>query len=751
MHFAHTRADPPSQREALLDHLLRVAEGLDGEGGASQFAEAFGASTWGRLTGLWHDLGKYSTEFQAYLDSTVAGIAGPGVRVDHSTAGAQHAATRFPGLTGRVLAYCIAGHHTGLPDLVDSTGGTSGLAHRLLKAVPNYSAAPQWLIDQSRPARLGLAYSPANCAFQVSIFCRMLYSCLVDADYLATESFMRPERAEERSRVLPSLTELLTRLDGHLARLATSASPSIVNRARATVLAQCREKAELSPGLFSLTVPTGGGKTLSTLAFALGHAARHGLRRVLYAIPFTSIIEQNASVFREALETASEDVVLEHHSNFDPAENRGVEPDLEVSTPWHRLAAENWDAPVVVTTNVQLFESLFANKPSRCRKLHRIARSVIILDECQTLPVTLLQPTLSILDELCRNYGCTVVLCSATQPAIQARDGFGIGLTGVREIIDAPDVLYECLRRVEVSRLGKLDDEAVVARLCQHEQVLCVVNTRVHAGRLFTALRAASSATDGVFHLSAQMCPAHRTAVLDDVRTRLDVRDPKPCRVISTQLIEAGVDVDFPVVYRAMAGLDSIAQAAGRCNREGRRERGKVFVFDTDAKPTHDVKCAAQHAAEVGRESDNLLSLRAIDKYFLLNYWSRCGEWDKHGIMDCFAMSGDDACFQFREAAELYRLIPDAQQPVIVPYGKRGREMVATLRQAPTPPGRRFDRQVQRYSVGLPASQFDRLSKSDVICQYHERYWVVESEAAYDGSLGLQLDQFGFSPELLCQ
>ncbi len=756
MCYAHSLKEQPTESwEPLEVHLGLVAEGNVELDGAARMAAVFGAADWGRLLGRWHDLGKYSHEFQHYLKS-VGGAHPKGdsrpERIDHSTAGAQHAWKLLRGVPGRILAYCIAGHHGGLPDNEDMHGGAAGLNQRLAKKVADYSCAPSEILDQQRPEAPPFDWDRndlARAAFQLSVFCRMLFSCLVDADYLATEAFMQPQRAFDRTRRLPTLAELAPRLDAHLARLTNGADDTQVNRNRAAVLAQCRAKADLPPGLFSLTVPTGGGKTLSSLAFALRHSARHDLRRVIYAIPFTSIVEQNAKVFRQALGTGSQDSVLEHHSNFDPAETFSDDAALEAQTPWYRLASENWDAPLVVTTNVQLFESLFANKPARCRKLHRIARSVIILDECQTLPVTLLEPTLRMLSELCRNYGCTVVLCSATQPAVQHREDFRIGLRDVREIIDEPDVLYEALRRVDVTQLGKLDDDALVARLGEHEQVLCVVNTRAHAARLFTALRESSGAADGVFHLSAQMCAAHRTLVLDRIRTRLDPRRPKPCRVISTQLIEAGVDVDFPVAYRAMTGLDSIAQAAGRCNREGRRHRGRVYVFETDVKPTHDVKRAAQLAAEVAGEHDDPLSLSAIEQFFRLNYWSRNGEWDKEEVMGCFAMSGGGPHFQFREAAEKYRLIRDVQLPVIVPYGRRGRELVEQLRRMSEPPGRDFDRRAQRFAVGLYDRQFTHLRENHAVVQYHERFWVLENAAAYDDDLGLRTDAAGFDPTQL--
>ena len=725
--------------ETLPEHLGRVASLATG------FGAKFRSDEWARLAGLWHDLGKYSPEFQAYLRSAnelEANLKTASRRVDHSTAGAQHAVARCSGSIGRLLAYCIAGHHGGLPDARAADGGMSGLDDRLKKEVPSIAAAPSSLLDQAVPhiPSLDFGSTRSERAFALSVFCRMLFSCLVDADYLATEQFMAPERAVERKHSLPTLAELLPILDDHLVRLQSNTP---VNRKRRDVLAACLSAAEQEPGLFSLTVPTGGGKTLSSLAFALKHAVRHGLQRVIYAIPFTSIIEQNASVFRQALAAAGAGVVLEHHSAFEPMKGADA-TEHEAQTPWHCLAAENWDAPLVVTTNVQFYESLFASKKSRCRKLHNIAHSVIILDEAQSLPVQLLRPTLAMLEELCRNYGCTVVLCSATQPAVGHRDDFPIGLRDVREIITDVPELFAVLKRVEVEQLGRVEDDVLVERLARHEQVLCVVNTRKHAATLFELLRGESN--DNVFHLSAQMCPAHRTDVLEEIRARLDPTAPKPCRVISTQLIEAGVDIDFPVVYRAMAGLDSIAQAAGRCNREGRSKRGRVFTFETDVRPTHQVKQAAQDTRQIAALHADLFSLDAIEAFFSLHYWQRQDEWDKHEIMKRFSVSKSGLHFQYREAAEKYRLIKDEQRPVIVPYGRRGRQLVEELKTLRNPPGRDFTRRLQRFVVGLYEGHLLLLIENGVIAQYHEQYWIVENDKAYDSLLGLRLDVVGMTP-----
>ncbi|WP_312915824.1 CRISPR-associated helicase/endonuclease Cas3 [Candidatus Competibacter phosphatis] len=407
-----------------------------------------------------------------------------------------------------------------------------------------------------------------------ALWIRLLFSCLVDADFLDTEQFMSPEKAGLRGQY-PALAELEPRFEAYMTALTARADDTPVNQMRALVLDRCRNAAEQMPGLFSLTVPTGGGKTLASLAFALHHARRHGKRRILYVIPYTSIIEQTADVFRGVF---GEDAVLEHHSNFDS----------ERETPRSRLACENWDTSLIVTTNVQFFESLFAARPSRTRKLHNILDSVVILDEAQLLPPEFLTPILSTIRELSGHYGVSFVLCTATQPALASQRGFDWrfdGLDDVREIMgDATAVqeLHTSLRRVEVSLPADLHAptswEALAAELATHPRVLCIVDRRDDARLLHGLL------PTGAVHLSGLMCGQHRADVIAMIKERL-VAD-EPLRVISTQLVEAGVDLDFPVVYRALAGLDSIAQAAGRCNREGRLfNLGRVVVFAPPTEP----------------------------------------------------------------------------------------------------------------------------------------------------------------------
>jgi CRISPR-associated endonuclease/helicase Cas3 len=742
--YAHTKPDcPPEEWQPLHTgtgdgHLEKVATL------AAEFAAAFGAGEWARLAGLLHDLGKYSADFQAYLHSAGGAnahleerpeIAG---KVDHSTAGAQHAAKNLPRL-GPLLAYLLAGHHAGLANGRDGTA--SCLEVRLQKRIPSCGSAPN-VLQTLQP----LDPRPTSYAFKsgygTAFFLRLVFSALVDADWLDTEKFMSPAQTAGRARQpQPPLSALRDCLNAHLAGFGPAESP--VQRARASVLAACRVASTQAPGLFSLTVPTGGGKTLSSLAFALEHALCHGMDRVIYVLPFTSIIEQNASVFREVFAVLGGDVVVEHHSNLD----LGAAHVTQAS----RLASENWDARLIVTTNVQFFESLHASKPRACRKLHRLARSVVILDEAQTLPVTLLQPCLHALRELASggpdghsNYHASVVLCTATQPAVELRDDFKSGLRNVREIITDRIALFNVLRRVRVTDLGRipLPDADLAARLADCPQALCIVNTRRHAAELYSLLP-----DDGTrFHLSALMCPAHRSVALGDRRNpapdsiRHALKNALPCRVVTTQLIEAGVDVDFPVVYRALAGLDSIAQAAGRCNREGRLSAlGETFVFTPERPiPRGFLRKTADSAAEVlPLHPADPLAPSAIEAYFRLHYWKNEDQMDVKRILDCFpygpaTLWRPDTLFdfQFKDCAERFQFIESAYQPILVPY-REGRELIAELRTTFEPAAQRqLARRLQRYVVLIPAP-VALAHRGRGLVELHDRYLVLDDDLAY--------------------
>lgn len=711
----------------MEEHLCAVAMR------AREFADSFGAGDWGFLGGLWHDLGKYSADFQRYLRMSGEDCAEtqPG-RVDHSTAGAQHGVGALP-LLGHLIAYGIAGHHSGLLDGRSSTR-TSQL-DRLAKSISSWEHGLGELPPTHEPAmpdflRRALA---AKDAFAIAFFARMVFSCLVDSDFLDTERFMQGDAVAEIRRGFPDLRSLLVPFLQSLETLSCG-DENAVTHARREVRDACEAAAAQTPGFFSLTVPTGGGKTLSSLAFALRHAERHGLRRIVYVAPFLGIIEQNADVWRRHL---GDGALIEHHSNLD----------MDSESEAGRLAAENWDAPVIVTTAVQFHESLFANRTSTCRKLHRLVRSIVILDEAQTLPVHLLQPCLRALQELTTNYGSSVVLCTATQPGIRWRTDFDIGLREVREIMPDPPALYERLRRVEVRNLGVVQDGDLATRLAGVSRVLCIVNTTRHARDLFRIL----GPHEGHFHLSARMCAAHRREVLDGIRARLDEPNAA-CRVVSTQVVEAGVDVDFPVVYRALAGLDSLAQAAGRCNRNGRLSgRGEVFVFRTEHAAANryfaeTANCAAQ---VFERHADDLLSLAAVERYFRLYYWDQKSRWDERDILGQFRLDSRPGSslpfdFGFAAAAERFRLIDDAgQRAVIVPWGEKGAALCARLR-AMTAPNREVLREAQRYTVQVRLPEWNRAVDRKDIRLLFDNLGVLESrEAFYDAHTGLNLEAEG--------
>ncbi len=748
-YFAHSLpCRPPADWEPLREHLERVAAL------AERFAAKIGAGAWGRLLGFWHDLGKYNPHFQEYLfrengyEAHLEEKESTAGRVDHSTAGARHAIDAFgrdgKGAIGWLLAYAIAGHHTGLPDAVNESAAC--LKRRLQKSGVSWEGAPADLLAllALKPPALTLDPKPARQAFQLALLCRMLFSCLVDADFLATEAFLDRSRSEHRPVRTAALGQFLDPLNRALATLAEESDRTAVHAHRQEILAACRVAAGQPPGLFALTVPTGGGKTLASLAFALEHARLNpaaGFERVIYAIPFTSIVEQTAATFASVFEPLGDEVVLEHHSNFDQDERR--------TTLRARLAAENWDASLVVTTNVQLFESLFAARTSKCRKLHRIVGSIVILDEVQTLPVHLLHPCLAVLRELAANYRCSVVLCTATQPAFDQRDGFPIGLRDVRPILPTGQALrlYESMRRTHVVQLGTLTDAALVEQLRTHDQFLCIVNTRKHAARLYDLLLAGQGTGDpsGLFHLSTWMCGAHRSQVIATIRDRL--LHGMPCRVVSTSLIEAGVDLDFPVVFRALAGVDAIAQAAGRCNREGRRPLSPVYVFEPEeAGASHYTESTIASTRELLPDFPDLLDPAAVRKYFELHFWRHSDRWDARAVMECLK---DPECqtFAYRAAAERFQMIEDYERPVMVPWGEKGEALVRALESVPAERTWAIARKLQRFTVGLTQKCFDKMVGADIRLvrpdEFGDRFPVLGNLALYDRERGLSLEKMG--------
>jgi CRISPR-associated endonuclease/helicase Cas3 len=712
-YYAHsTDSTDKSDWQPLAEHLEGVASL------AEEFAAVFEAGEWGRSAGLLHDAGKATNAFQARLE-------GSSERVDHSSFGARLAQDNV-GQLGLLLAYVVAGHHGGLTD-----GGEqeSELHYRLKHGKVPKDTKRLSVIELSDELIPPFKLTKNRAGLSLSFFTRMIFSCLVDADFLDTEAFCAPLKALERPVVsdVERFTILQRMLNVHLSELAKNAEPTPVNLLRQDILAQCREKAKCSPQIFSLTVPTGGGKTLSSLAFALDHAVEHDLRRVIYTIPFTSIIEQNAKVLQDIL---GREEVLEHHCNYKESDD----PEEAAYNRRRGLATENWDAPVVVTTNVQFFESLFSNKPSRCRKLHNIARSVIVLDEAQAIPTEYLEPCLAALRELVEHYSCTVVLCTATQPALDDKSNLRMALPDIEEIVTDPIHLYEALQRTKVSFVGKLSDEELAERLEDEQQVLCIVSTKPQARSLFEQLQT----QDGVFHLSTNMYPQHRRRTLEELRKRL--KQNKTCRVISTSLVEAGVDLDFPVVYRAMAGLDSIAQAAGRCNREGKMDAlGKVYVFEPE-RPVRMpwVKRCASRAAEALRSLPEAepIGLEVMRRYFELLYDVQ--ELDKKQVIPRLNSLTKELYFPFREVAQDFSFIEDESIGIIVPIESEAEKLVQQLRYTDFP--RSVLRKLQPYSVAVRTKEFAALNAAGALEMIHDEFPVLRNDSAYSDDVGLCVD-----------
>lgn len=715
--FAHSLVGRPVSEWEVLSHHLKAVGGC-----AADFAGVFGCAEAARAAGQLHDIGKCSAAFQAYIAAPRGEATGGRRGPDHSTAGARAVIATYPHPVGRMLAFGIAGHHAGLADAED-------LDRRL--DVSEYPIEPHhgWHAHSGEPP------SPAHLTparkydasehrgFSEAFLTRMLFSCLVDADFLETEAFYARAKGEPVERGgFAEIKTLRDRLQRHMDDKCAASPASSINALRDRVLDHAVGKATLPPGLFTLTVPTGGGKTLASLSFALEHAVFHAMKRVIYVIPYTSIIEQTAQVFREALNTTAD--VLEHHATFDweAAAARfgaaGADDEGPGGVDKLRRAAENWAAPVVVTTAVQFFESLFANRTSRCRKLHNIAGAVIVLDEAQTLPIHLLRPCMAALDELCRNYGASVVLCTATQPALRTKDGFkaGFKIDDDRELAPEPQALYAALKRVTVETLAMPATDAVIAdRFSEQPQMLCIVNSRSHARSLFETIRD----LPGAMHLTTLMCPRHRRAVLQTVRTCLDPNNPQPVRLVATSLIEAGVDVDFPEVWRAAAGLDSIAQAAGRCNREGRLTMGRTVVFvPADNKPPRAVEAYWQATRSVLRRHDDLLGLESIKAYFSELYWQKGAEAldavkvdGRPGVLAAIGERAREFSFPFQGIADAFRLIDEIMVPVIVPWRADASDDDATHllgRIASMDRPRAVDlRRLQQYTVSIPRKARD--------------------------------------------
>jgi CRISPR-associated endonuclease/helicase Cas3 len=700
--LAHS-ANEKGKRHELGAHLNGVAQK------ARAFMQDFAVESHAYLAGILHDLGKYSDDFQKRV---LRNPEAPAV-VEHSAAGAAIAANK----RAYEIALAIAGHHGGLPSPVE-------LKERLRRERQAESLAKtsQLQIDTSFLASSGLTRERDMRSIEMHV--RMLFSSLVDADFLDTEAHFNPERMVAREHARPEPEHLLSLLEEAVARKRREGK---VNAIRREVFAACLKAASLPQGCFSLTVPTGGGKTLSSMAFALKHSAIHGLERIIVVIPYLSIIEQNASEYRRIF---GSDCLLEHHSAIEPEKN-------EKKTFWSRLAAENWDAPIVVTTSVQFFDSLFANRPSTCRKIHNIARSVVVFDEVQTLPSHYLEPILSVLGELIKSYRVSVLFCTATQPAFKKESHLPCGFDKINEIIPNPAPLFEDLKRTRVewpcSREATMSWENLAQEMRRSKKALAIVNIRKHARILYKLLG------PDAFHLSSWMCAQHRLDQLKKIRHGLQNSDT--CLVVSTQVVEAGVDLDFSRVFRAMGPLDGIAQAAGRCNREGRLTSaagdpllGEVTVFcpKEERYPGSFYALATENVRILMRDRGTIdLNDPAVYTEYFARLYSQVN-LDEKRIQEL------RHCLNFPEVADRFKLIDQSRYPVVVPYSDDAVQIAEQVERA----GhiiREQSRALQRHIVDLYPQELDQAKQGGLVRPIIPDLWLWIGD--YDPKLGIIFDE----------
>lgn len=796
--FAHINSS--SDKQLLKDHLMQVAQRCSGFSGKINLPKT------GEILGLLHDLGKYSDNFQNYLASATGLLdqdaddfidaANSKGKIDHSTAGAQYirdaviCETQLVQIAGQLMSLCLASHHSGLIDCL-STEGENVFVRRMNKS-HNLTFLPQvktradnLITGKFNELLIGGAdeiiknlklFTAGNnneiiIRFYSGLMTKMLFSCLIDADRLDTADYEFPDKAKMRQLGnYAGWDKLSERLERHLEKLEIG-TRSPINIIRKTVSDACFTKASEQQGIFTLTVPTGGGKTLSSLGFAIQHAKVHKLDRIIYVIPYTSIIDQNARVVRDIFEIEKADkgkIVLEHHSNL-----------LPERFSWKtKLLSEDWDAPVVFTTNVQLLEVLFGTGTRSIRRLHQLANSVLIFDEIQTMPVKTIHLFCNAINYLIGYCHTSVVLCTATQPLLNkvSKEKGCIQYDSSNEIIPDVDNLYSNLKRVEIVNRCKNEGWKIeeIAHLANVQTVdsgscLVVVNTKKSAKSIFKECLKYKDIH--VYHLSTSMCPAHRAEKLAEIQDRLNNNAPVLC--ISTQLIEAGVDIDFGSVIRSVAGLDSIAQAAGRCNRNGKRKTGFVFIVnpaEENIDSLNDIKEGQTTALRILREiadpkSDlpqDILSPKVMERYFQYYFFKRSDEMSfpvdvgrDDNILNLLSInkySVDEHCRinrkapdiflrqSFSSAAEKFKSIDSLTQGIIVPYGD-GRAIIADLfSQFASEKQNLLLKKAQRYTVNVFPNELKKLKEERALHEVPEIGVLVLDDQYYHQEFGLSTE-----------
>ncbi|OPY67825.1 MAG: helicase Cas3 [Syntrophorhabdus sp. PtaU1.Bin050] len=805
--IAHIRKKD-GKTQSILKHLTGVARR------SAVFAKKIGLEQVGLLLGLLHDLGKYSKEFWRYIRSAEGMInpdeddyvdaSGMKGKIDHSTAGAQFVFGRLSEkgdkskLVGQLLALCVASHHSGLIDCLGPDGRDS-FSGRIKKpdALTHLSEAMEKL-ERTIHNKLETILSSQNMEddviktlkkvhndgdslvvshFKQGLLIRYLFSCLIDADRLDSADFEEPQLAKLRNNGrYRAWSVLISRLEKRLSKFTIR---NEIDQLRREISDACYNCAARKKGLYSLTVPTGGGKTLASLRFALHHAREHGLDRIIYVIPYTSIIDQNAEEVRKFLEDRDrkgaylDRVVLEHHSNLTPEEE----------TYRQKILSQDWDAPVVFTTSAQVLETLFGGGTRNARRMHQLARSVLIFDEVQTLPLRCVHMFNNAVDFLINSCGSTVVLCTATQPLLdQVNKEFGsLKLSPDHQMMLNTEALFSELKRTEIVDMRRPGgwNPASIAELTLNElktegSVLIVMNTRKAAKRLYKEL--SGKGVPHLYHLSTNMCAAHRMQVLQSIRTCLDPDDPQPVICVSTQLIEAGVDVDFGSVIRSVAGLDSIAQAAGRCNRNGRRAVGRVFVINPDFENLDrlkDIRAGKEKAERLLDEyrinpavfDNDLLGPKAMERYFQYYFYERADEMkylttsnsligrnsnllellstNSISVEDFKQMNHVGPPFYFRQsfmsAAKVFQAIDSPARGIIVPYGDGGRIIGELCAAHDVKKQYTLLRQAQRHSVNIFPYEWQILKNENAIYEIQEAGIYFLDEEYYHEDFGLSM------------
>lgn len=756
--IAHVRVleDGSYETQPLLDHLHGVAELAQNY--AERITDYPELGEIGYLLGLLHDLGKYQAGFQRYirqesgLDPTLNGW-----RTPHSPAGARYAYD-LKQVGGnqqllKILSLCIGAHHRGLYNdsewrgQVVSSSDTKRAVANLVKGLQPEASQLEELLHKASLDKAAAVWDELN-EKNYQLLVRMLFSCLVDADCLDTERFMSPDKSLVRQSAKASLEQMRAQLEEYVSHFNREGR---INEARAAFLDQCRNHGRTAQRkIYSLTLPTGAGKTVSSMMWALEHAIAQGCERIIYVIPYTSIITQTAQTFRDIF---GADQVLEHHSDVDAKERS------DEALEYTKLMTENWDVPLVVTTNVQFFESLYAHRVSRCRKLHNICNSVVVFDEVQMFPPRLLNPILRVVESLHYAFRVEPLFCTATLPVFDKNilaDSKRIGheFFFLKERIQEV-VPYDAERSAPFDKvryhwdLLKLSTEELAERLAQHESFLCIVNSRKDAARLHAALKAQDKSSEGLIHLSRRMCSAHIQERIEEIRHRL--KDGKPVRVVSTPLVEAGVDLDFPVVYRAMAGLDSVMQAAGRCNREGRMaEPGEVYIFRlTDVTDIPGEMSWAQGALEdlLDRLTEQGAPQRGeIERYYqafyndVNSFDNKKTQKEDKRVSPLLWDVDDKRCeglrFEYETASENFRYIENQDTPIVIPYGDAGKAIIKKL-QSNLPLTRQEYRQMNRLTVGLKQKDCLTLGSSISVSECGIAY--LADDKLYSAETGIQI------------